>query len=321
MAMGIFEQSELCRAFCSQKVRGRDVTVYTIPCMDGMGTMSGYEVFPGIEIFRCHFHAHSCNERRAASDLLQLNFCVSGRFECHFTKQECSVLGPGDFSASLFDGKNAVASTTKFPLGYYEGLSIYVDCAAATKWTEEHLGVLSLDFGKIRNHLLPLDWKFICRAGPECGHIFMELYENASRAGSPYILIKTVELFTLLQELPLTEKRPCYFPKEQIELVRHLREHIISGSSGYPGVEQLALDYGISVTQLQKVFRKVYGMPVYAYLREYRLEQATLALKKTDESITSVALAAGFTNPGKFSEAFKKRYAMTPTEYRKGKIE
>lgn len=108
-----------------------------------------------------------------------------------------------------------------------------------------------------------------------------------------------VELFTLLQELPLAEKPPCYIPNEQIKLVKHLREHIISGSSGYPGVGQFALDYGISVTQLQKVFRRVYGMPVYTYLREYRLEQAALVLEKTDESITSVAFAADFTNPGK----------------------
>jgi AraC-like DNA-binding protein len=34
------------------------------------------------------------------------------------------------------------------------------------------------------------------------------------------------------------------------------------------------------------------------------------------KSITEIALDAGFTNPGKFSETFKRRYGMTPTDYR-----
>lgn len=91
---------------------------------------------------------------------------------------------------------------------------------------------------------------------------------------------------------------------------KHMRDHIISDPDCYSSVEQLAAEHQMSVSQLQKVFQSIYGVPVYKYLREYRLEQAAVALQKTEKSITEIALTAGFSNPGKFSETFTLSYIV-----------
>ena len=58
-------------------------------------------------------------------------------------------------------------------------------------------------------------------------------------------------------------------------------------------------------------------MPVYHYIREYRLEQAAVELLNSRKRIVEIAMDAGYDSASKFSQAFKKRYGVTPSAYRR----
>ena len=73
---------------------------------------------------------------------------------------------------------------------------------------------------------------------------------------------------------------------------------------------------GHRLLTLQKLFRQVYGAPIYHYIKEYRLEQAAVELARGGKRVVEIALDAGYDSASKFSETFKKRYGTTPTEYR-----
>lgn len=315
--MAGFETSRFCRESCTA-VRAREDrgTEYVLRCGDGEGRTVCYEVFPGVELCRHHYQAHACREAREQAGLLELNFCVSGRFECAFTPRECVILGPGDLSAHRFDGLHGADSRAEFPLGYYEGIGLVVDCGPATDWAARHFSGAPLDFGRLCRQLLPDRWYRVSRAGERCGPLLRALYEGAPTAAAGRLRLQVMELCWLLQELPPEEEPAAYFSREQVELVKRVRDRIVQDRAGYTSVERLAREYGISVSQLQKVFRGVYGRPIYAYLREYRLEQAAVALQKTGRCVTDIALEAGFANPSKFSESFRRRYGISPTEYR-----
>ena len=60
------------------------------------------------------------------------------------------------------------------------------------------------------------------------------------------------------------------------------------------------------------MFKQVYGVPVYHYIKEYRLEQAAVELVRSAKPITQIAQNAGYDNASKFSEAFRKRYGNDP---------
>ena len=60
----------------------------------------------------------------------------------------------------------------------------------------------------------------------------------------------------------------------------------------------------------------MYGVTVYHYIKEYRLEQAAVELVRGTKSVTQIAQNAGYDNASKFSECFKKRYGVTPSQYR-----
>ncbi|WP_305117469.1 helix-turn-helix transcriptional regulator, partial [Acutalibacter muris] len=59
------------------------------------------------------------------------------------------------------------------------------------------------------------------------------------------------------------------------------------------------------------------GMSFNAYLVNYRLELAAKQLSETGYRVIDVAENCGFHNHSYFTRAFREKYQMTPTEYRK----
>ena len=123
----------------------------------------------------------------------------------------------------------------------------------------------------------------------------------------------------VLDRIPQESGADAYFPSEQTELAHHLRDHLLTNREGYVSLAQLAAEHEMSVSHLQKLFKQVYGVPVYRYIKEYRLEQAAVELVRSRKPITEIAQRAGYDNASKFSESFKKRYGKTPSRYRADK--
>ena len=53
------------------------------------------------------------------------------------------------------------------------------------------------------------------------------------------------------------------------------------------------------------------------YLTRYRLNRARLRIERTSDTELSIALDVGFSDVKQLSNAFKKYYGMTPSQYRK----
>lgn len=287
-----------------------------VDCADGGGRIDCYTLFDGVTAMRICLRTHGFEETRAQRDGLEINFCVSGRFESSFSPRDQAALTPGEMAVSTFDGRHGTRSQSCFPLGYYEGLCIDVDCAAAARWMRENAPALTVDLSALRENLLGRRWYVAMGAGPRCEHVFRELYENLPYAERAYLRLKALELFMLLGSVPRVDAAADYCSAEHLRLIRHLRDHLISDRSGYVSLARLAEEHHLSVSHLQKLFRQVYGMPVYHYVREYRLEQAAVELIGSDKRIVDVALDAGYDSPSKFAAAFKARYRMTPSDYR-----
>ncbi len=83
-------------------------------------------------------------------------------------------------------------------------------------------------------------------------------------------------------------------------------------------VESIALDLGISASQLNRSFRKRYGQTIKQY-RESRLEEAARSrLCMSEDSIKSISYDLGFSSPSHFIAWFRKRTGRSPGEVREG---
>ena len=79
----------------------------------------------------------------------------------------------------------------------------------------------------------------------------------------------------------------------------------------------IAAAAGFSPNHLSKKFREAAGIGVHEYLIFTRLQHAALELVTTSDTITQIALRCGFSDSNYFKDVFKKKYGMTPREYRK----
>ena len=82
-------------------------------------------------------------------------------------------------------------------------------------------------------------------------------------------------------------------------------------------IEELSREYLINTSTLKSVFKAVYGQPIAAYMRSYRIRRAMELLQQTDDSIAAIAAAVGYETQGKFTKAFKEATQLLPRDYRK----
>ena len=307
---------DMVRHDAAGKTFGRTEPFDGLESASGNGEIHDYPLLDGVNMLRMRLEMESYMEERSRPGLLEINFCVNGRFETRFSLRDHVLLKPGDMAVSCYDGRHGTCSESRFPLGYYEGICLEADPAAARNWIAENAPGFSVDFAALKQNLLGNKWFMFGAAGPRCEHVFRELYENAPYMDHQFLQLKVVELLMLLSRIPQEEAEDRYCSSEQTELVHHLRDHLLTNREGHVSLAQLAEEHGMSVSHLQKLFKQVYGVPVYHYIKEYRLEQAAVELVRSEKSITQIAQNAGYDNASKFSEAFRKRYGTTPSQYR-----
>ncbi|MEY2686321.1 MAG: hypothetical protein RL375_519 [Pseudomonadota bacterium] len=95
-----------------------------------------------------------------------------------------------------------------------------------------------------------------------------------------------------------------------------IAEMQVDGAS-WPGLAALAHRVGTNERLLTELFRERFGMTVYEYLLDIRLEQARWSLARTQLQIQLIAERAGYANPSDFSRAFRRRFGVGPRDYRK----
>lgn len=286
---------------------------------DGNGEIHRFRIFDGVSVMLMQLEMGSYTEIRTQVGVLEVNFCINGRFETSFSMRSHVLLKPGDMAISCYDGVHGSSSESRFPLGYYEGICLEVNPEAASGWIAQHAPAFHVDFSALKQNLLDSKWYMVGSAGSRCEHVFRELYESASYADHTVLQLKVLELLLLLERIPQESGMDSYYSAEQTLLAHHLRDHLLTNREGYVSLAQLAAEHEMSVSHLQKLFKQVYGVPVYRYIKEYRLEQAAVELVRSRKPITEIAQRAGYDNASKFSESFKKRYGKTPSRYRADK--
>ena len=74
---------------------------------------------------------------------------------------------------------------------------------------------------------------------------------------------------------------------------------------------------GLVPVYLSKLFFKEIGVNFKVYLDNISFDHATKLLTFSNTSITDVCTQSGFVDYANFHKRFKKKYNMTPKEYRK----
>ncbi|MEW6401943.1 MAG: substrate-binding domain-containing protein [Chloroflexota bacterium] len=83
--------------------------------------------------------------------------------------------------------------------------------------------------------------------------------------------------------------------------------------------EEIADHIGISADYLTDCFRQELGITPITYIRRYRIHRACELLQNSDQSITQIAMAVGFSDSAHFTRTFQKEMKVTPRAFRRSK--
>ncbi len=100
------------------------------------------------------------------------------------------------------------------------------------------------------------------------------------------------------------------------QLIRKAMTYIHARYSEPITREEIADHIGISADYLTDCFRQELGVTPITYVRRYRIRQACELLRNTDQSITQIALAVGFSDGAHFTRTFQREVGTTPRAYR-----
>lgn len=95
--------------------------------------------------------------------------------------------------------------------------------------------------------------------------------------------------------------------------------HVVSRYGTPLAVGDLASQAGLSASQLQREFRRLFGMTVGNYVLRLRLLMATRRLRTTTDPVGRIATDCGFYDQAHFTRAFKRHTGQTPLEFRRGR--
>jgi len=112
---------------------------------------------------------------------------------------------------------------------------------------------------------------------------------------------------------------PPLAPAQRRRIEDYIQAHLDGSLSSQPiRLAALADIAGLSVHRLLVAFRAAFGATPIQYVLGERLRRACLRLREGDADIATIAVETGFASHSHLSVAFKKRYGVSPREYRAG---
>jgi len=144
-----------------------------------------------------------------------------------------------------------------------------------------------------------------------------ELAHPSSSGAVGRLLAESAALELLAQGLsaiegPLSEEIVKTLSKREHAQLKRVSDFMMASLQSDFSLNQLAQEAGMSVSGLKAKFPLAYGMPVFAFLRELRMEAARRGLQYEGWTITQAATFAGYKHQSNFSSAFRNKFGHTP---------
>ncbi len=253
---------------------------------------------------------------------LQIIFCLNEGVSWESIKEfnsfdvqrgeACIYKGNGEAECVHYIKKhNFMFKCVKIPVLYFlELMSEYFECKELQVYEKR----LLKEFSKVK-------------ITPEMEKILSEINEFAHFRGelkNLYLDSKILELLAVyldeVWEIESLMKNNISISTTERDSIMEAKQIIDAQLICAPSCSELAKQVRMSVSKLTKGFSNTVGIPIHTYIIEQRLIRGAQLLLEGNLNVSEVATIVGYTKPSNFSAAFKKKYGVTPKEYKKIRI-
>ena len=97
------------------------------------------------------------------------------------------------------------------------------------------------------------------------------------------------------------------------EAIRYAEQH----GSTRPSISELAGIAGMSIYQLDRRIKRVFGLTTGQWVLKTRISHASRVLIETEKPVADIALEAGYADQSAFTRQFRRSTGLSPTQYRR----
>lgn len=292
-------------------------SVYQFWNETGEGTITIYEVFPGVALAYNDFHIRYYDSKfKPDRNLFCIDHCREGRLEYPAADDAYSYVEAGDLK---LDRRLTHTGHFEMPLSHYHGAMVSFDIDEASKSLPVEIKDFPVNLRLLQEKFCSSIYPYVVHGAGSIEHIFGELYAVPEKIKRPYFKIKILELLLYLEalELPESPAEKPYFYRTQVEKVKAVQQFLITHMDENYTQEELSRRFDIPLTPLKNCFKTVFGASIGSYLLEYRMNQAAVFLKtKRGMSVAEISGCVGYDSPSKFAAAFRRKMGMSPMDYR-----
>lgn len=270
--------------------RDNECVIYRIRDDSGDSVLTRFEVYPGIALIYNDVHTDyiSIKELVGYENILEINHCREGRIEFESSEGECLYVKKGDMAINM---KAGVKSYSYFPQSHYHGVTIEIDFDKIEKNQNMIMKEMQLSPKILQDKFCNHKQCIVLHEKQEFEHLFSEIYCVPEQIKKSYYKIKVMEILLFLFALDTTKEKieNRYFNKNLVAKVKEIHQYMLNHIDEKLTIACLADKHQISATNLKKYFKEIYGLSIYAYLKEKRIQKAAELLRETNHEIGKIA--------------------------------
>lgn len=150
---------------------------------------------------------------------------------------------------------------------------------------------------------------------PEMEHIVANVFANRYEGKAKMMFFRS-QVTALLSHFfwELSQLQTEDFSKVERDKLYKAKEILSENLDEPPSLTELSRLIGLNTFRLKKDFKKLFGVPVFKYLQNERMERAHDLLRRKKATVQEAAWHVGYDSLSSFSNAFAKKYGFRPSE-------
>ena len=286
---------------------------------EGTGRMRFIPLFPGVTLALISVSAASwpapvlADCAPEARGPLIVNYCLQGRCELVLNDNQSVFLTAGHISLT----ERFACGQYTYPGRVYEGIELFIDPQCQSLPLRDLFGV---DISTLRTLYCPQGMTFIGKATlpDQLAARLRALFTAEGPTGAVAMKTAVIDLLALLQfgHTASQAERLTYYTRSQVEMAKQIEASVSADLSRQHTAREFAARFSVSESSVKNYFRGVYGQSISQYTTHRRMQQAAELLSATALPVIEIASRVGYENQSKFSAAFRKKFGISPREYR-----
>jgi AraC-like DNA-binding protein len=246
-------------------------------------------------------------KNNAASNCLELKFCVSGNVYCRLKQTECDSCKFNASKGCVEKVESVDVLSFSFKPSY---LTQFVNGKKQLNISDE---VLSFTHTSSFSKTLPLCGKTRKAIEALLNHTYTDTLENI------FVNAQTQILLLYSMDCMLGDKETLFTCKflsnaEDREKISKAREVLLQHIGEPLTIKELSRKVAINECYLKKGFKELFGTTIFDFYQSQRMEHAKYLLYEKGLSVTEVSMLLGYSSISHFSTAFKKHTGIKPCE-------